>query len=162
MDGWGQSLLGAVTAVARMAALGWGIRKHSGHAAQQAGQQDRACSTAGEAGADGAGHASSGGDARASACAGAGASGEYDADAFARLMEGGPHLLAPTGSDLAEHGALGSVLAGFHYDLNFITVRACCWVCVCVCVSVCVCVCVCVSVCVPCLHQRVVGRTWLL
>jgi hypothetical protein len=44
------------------------------------------------------------------------------ADAFSSLMAGGPHLLAPTGSDLVKHGAVGTVLAGFHYDLDFITV----------------------------------------
>jgi hypothetical protein len=45
-------------------------------------------------------------------------------DAFSSRMSGGPHLLAPTGSDLVKHGAAGTVLAGFHYDLNFITVSA--------------------------------------
>lgn len=34
------------------------------------------------------------------------------ADAFAELMQYGPHLLAPTGSDLALHGKLGTVFAG--------------------------------------------------
>lgn len=71
MDSWGGQLLAAVTAVAQMAALGFGLPS---------------------------------------------------ADAFSRLMKGGPHLLAPTGSDLVKHGAVGTVLAGFHYDLNFITV----------------------------------------
>jgi isopenicillin N synthase-like dioxygenase len=70
MDGWGSKLLEAVTAVSKMAALGFGL----------------------------------------------------PADAFSSLMAGGPHLLAPTGSDLVKHGAVGTVLAGFHYDLNFITV----------------------------------------
>ncbi|KAJ1455700.1 hypothetical protein M885DRAFT_519408 [Pelagophyceae sp. CCMP2097] len=65
-------------------------------------------------------------------------------DAFSKNMTCGPHLLAPTGSDLgkladlevAEDAALtkvprqpgddvvlGTVLAGFHYDLNFLTVH---------------------------------------
>eukprot|EP00775_Hariotina_reticulata_P010695 gene10695-10852_t len=44
-------------------------------------------------------------------------------NAFRDLMLGGPHLLAPTGSDLAAHGKAGTVLAGFHYDLNFITIH---------------------------------------
>jgi hypothetical protein len=34
------------------------------------------------------------------------------ADAFTSLMAGGPHLLAPTGSDLEKHGEKGTVLAG--------------------------------------------------
>ncbi|GBF95212.1 2-oxoglutarate (2OG) and Fe(II)-dependent oxygenase superfamily [Raphidocelis subcapitata] len=44
-------------------------------------------------------------------------------DAITKLMAFGPHLLAPTGSDLAKHGALGTVLAGFHYDLNLLTIH---------------------------------------
>jgi len=35
----------------------------------------------------------------------------------------GPHLLAPTGSDLIKYGNLGDILAGFHYDLNFLTIH---------------------------------------
>ena len=55
-------------------------------------------------------------------------------DAVGKLS-GGPHLLAPTGSDLAKLGAVGTVLAGFHHDLNFIMVMLGCalvvggWVC---------------------------------
>ncbi len=36
------------------------------------------------------------------------------ARALVDLMEGGPHLLAPTGSDLGRFGRLGTVLAGYH------------------------------------------------
>eukprot|EP00850_Spirogloea_muscicola_P000445 SM000002S05525 [mRNA] locus=s2:598392:600662:+ [translate_table: standard] len=49
--------------------------------------------------------------------------------AFTSLMKQGPHLLAPTGSDLARPGApvglapLGTVFAGYHYDLNFLTIH---------------------------------------
>lgn len=46
-----------------------------------------------------------------------------DADAITDLMRDGPHLLAPTGSDLAAHGELGTVLAGYHYDLNLLTIH---------------------------------------
>eukprot|EP00842_Homolaphlyctis_polyrhiza_P003112 jgi/Hompol1/3801/HPOL_006815-RA len=35
-------------------------------------------------------------------------------DAFSSRAKYGPHLLAPTGSDLAKFGEVGSVLAGFH------------------------------------------------
>ena len=45
------------------------------------------------------------------------------ADAFTSRMEGGPHLLAPTGSNFNKFGDLGRVLAGFHYDLNFMTIH---------------------------------------
>lgn len=44
-------------------------------------------------------------------------------DAFTSRMAFGPHLLAPTGSDFARHGEEGTVLAGFHYDLNFLTIH---------------------------------------
>jgi len=35
----------------------------------------------------------------------------------------GAHLLAPTASDLHRHGKLDTVLAGFHTDLNFLTIH---------------------------------------
>ena len=36
----------------------------------------------------------------------------------------GPHLLAPTGSDLTgELACEGRVFAGWHYDLNFLTLH---------------------------------------
>jgi heme A synthase len=60
MDDWGSKLLGAVQAVAGMAAVGFGL----------------------------------------------------PADAFTSRMTLGPHLLAPTGSDLEQHGQQGTVLAG--------------------------------------------------
>ncbi|KAK7314291.1 hypothetical protein VNO77_39506 [Canavalia gladiata] len=44
-------------------------------------------------------------------------------DAFTSLMRLGPHLLAPTGSDLQKYGQEGTVLAGYHYDLNFLTIH---------------------------------------
>ncbi|KAI3740027.1 hypothetical protein L2E82_30444 [Cichorium intybus] len=44
-------------------------------------------------------------------------------DAFTGLMKNGPHLLAPTGSNLERHGKEGTVFAGYHYDLNFLTIH---------------------------------------
>jgi isopenicillin N synthase-like dioxygenase len=44
-------------------------------------------------------------------------------DTFTKLMENGPHLLAPTGSDFNKYGSLGTVLASYHYDLNFLTIH---------------------------------------
>ncbi|XP_077214937.1 uncharacterized protein LOC143849683 [Tasmannia lanceolata] len=44
-------------------------------------------------------------------------------DAFTSLMKMGPHLLAPTGSDLQRYGREGTVFAGYHYDLNFLTIH---------------------------------------
>lgn len=35
-------------------------------------------------------------------------------DSLSKAMQYGPHLMAPTGSDLGTHGALGTVLAGYH------------------------------------------------
>ena len=32
-------------------------------------------------------------------------------------------MLAPTGSDLQKYGQEGTVLAGYHYDLNFLTIH---------------------------------------
>ncbi|KAF5385232.1 hypothetical protein D9615_001288 [Tricholomella constricta] len=35
----------------------------------------------------------------------------------------GPHLLAPTASDLVKYGEKDTILAGFHSDLNFLTIH---------------------------------------
>ncbi len=43
-------------------------------------------------------------------------------DTFTKRMEGGAHLLAPTGSDLVRHD-VGTTLAGFHYDIAFLTIH---------------------------------------
>ncbi|KAL6756721.1 hypothetical protein V8C86DRAFT_2643540 [Haematococcus lacustris] len=45
------------------------------------------------------------------------------AQALVKAMEGGPHLLAPTGCHLDQHGELGTVIAGYHSDLNLLTVH---------------------------------------
>ena len=41
---------------------------------------------------------------------------------FTSRMIKGPHLLAPTASDLNKY-KIGTAFAGFHYDLNFITIH---------------------------------------
>jgi isopenicillin N synthase-like dioxygenase len=38
-------------------------------------------------------------------------------------LERRPHLLAPTASDLVKYGAKDTILAGFHTDLNFLTIH---------------------------------------
>ena len=38
----------------------------------------------------------------------------------------GPHLLAPTGTNLEKDGQEGTILAGYHYDLNFLTIHGSC------------------------------------
>ena len=43
--------------------------------------------------------------------------------AFVEKMRNAPHLLAPTGSDLAKYQDIGTVFAGYHYDLNFLTIH---------------------------------------
>lgn len=42
--------------------------------------------------------------------------------AFVDKMQGGAHLLAPTGSDLIKN-EVGSIFAGFHYDIAFLTIH---------------------------------------
>lgn len=44
-------------------------------------------------------------------------------DTFTSRLKFGSHLLAPTGSDFSTHNQLGTVLAGYHYDLNFLTIH---------------------------------------
>lgn len=45
-------------------------------------------------------------------------------DAFCEKMERGPHLLAPTGADMAKYGSqVGSTMAGYHYDINMLTIH---------------------------------------
>ena len=44
-------------------------------------------------------------------------------EAFVSLMTNAPHLLAPTGSNLGSHERVGVVFAGYHYDLNFLTIH---------------------------------------
>lgn len=44
-------------------------------------------------------------------------------DTFVNMMKNGPHLLAPTGSDFYKHNKQDTILAGFHYDLNFLTIH---------------------------------------
>lgn len=39
------------------------------------------------------------------------------------LMDKRCHLLAPTASNLVEHGKKDTILAGFHTDLNFLTIH---------------------------------------
>jgi len=43
--------------------------------------------------------------------------------ALVDLMHNGPHLLAPTGSDLDEHSKAGTIFAGYHNDLNYLTIH---------------------------------------
>lgn len=71
MNSWGTKLLQAVTNIAEMAAVGFGL----------------------------------------------------PANTFADMMNHGPHLLAPTASNFHKFGTKGTILAGFHYDLNFLTIH---------------------------------------
>lgn len=47
-------------------------------------------------------------------------------DAFTSRLQNGPHLLAPTGSNYNKYDKEGTVLAAFHYDLNFMTIHGKC------------------------------------
>jgi hypothetical protein len=42
---------------------------------------------------------------------------------FRQAGKYGPHLLAPTASDLVKYGQKDTILAGFHTDLNFLTIH---------------------------------------
>eukprot|EP00884_Botryococcus_braunii_P005270 jgi/Botrbrau1/14744/Bobra.0108s0087.1 len=42
---------------------------------------------------------------------------------FTDRMKKGPHLLAPTGANLAELNSAGACIAGYHSDLNFLTIH---------------------------------------
>lgn len=46
-----------------------------------------------------------------------------DQNTFADAGKYGPHLLAPTASDLNRFGEKDTILAGFHTDLNFLTIH---------------------------------------
>ncbi|ORY34577.1 hypothetical protein BCR39DRAFT_116062 [Naematelia encephala] len=43
--------------------------------------------------------------------------------AFSEAGRYGSHLLAPTATDLKKYGKLGTIFAGFHSDLNFLTIH---------------------------------------
>ncbi|KAI0977299.1 hypothetical protein F4678DRAFT_468506 [Xylaria arbuscula] len=45
------------------------------------------------------------------------------AETFSDAARYGPHLLAPTASDLNKFGQKDTILAGFHTDLNFLTIH---------------------------------------
>ncbi|KEZ42685.1 hypothetical protein SAPIO_CDS5941 [Scedosporium apiospermum] len=45
------------------------------------------------------------------------------AETFSAAGKYGPHLLAPTASDLEKYGEKDTILAGFHTDLNFLTIH---------------------------------------
>lgn len=44
-------------------------------------------------------------------------------DEFTKRMNHGPHLLAPTGSNFYKLGKKDTVMANYHYDLNFLTIH---------------------------------------
>ncbi|WVF68338.1 hypothetical protein IAT40_003103 [Kwoniella sp. CBS 6097] len=46
-----------------------------------------------------------------------------DDDAFTDAGRYGSHLLAPTATDLVRYGKLNTIYAGFHSDLNFLTIH---------------------------------------
>ncbi|KAG6003949.1 hypothetical protein E4U21_001576 [Claviceps maximensis] len=48
---------------------------------------------------------------------------DLPAEYFSDAGKYGPHLLAPTASDLTKYSAKDTILAGFHTDLNFLTIH---------------------------------------
>jgi len=47
---------------------------------------------------------------------------DFEEETFTEKMKLAAHLLAPTGSDLGKYEK-GAIFAGFHYDLNFLTIH---------------------------------------
>lgn len=47
----------------------------------------------------------------------------YTTYSFSLNSRRSPHLLAPTASDLVKYGKKDTILAGFHSDLNFLTIH---------------------------------------
>ncbi|PRP75453.1 hypothetical protein PROFUN_15738 [Planoprotostelium fungivorum] len=48
---------------------------------------------------------------------------DLPSNTFLDVLNCGPHLLAPTGSDLGRYNELKRIFAGYHYDLNFLTIH---------------------------------------
>jgi len=48
---------------------------------------------------------------------------ELRPDYFTKKMEGASQFLGPTGGDLEKYNEVGDIMAGFHYDLSFITIH---------------------------------------
>jgi len=46
-----------------------------------------------------------------------------EADTFTQRMKYAPHLLAPTGTNMAKHGDEGTMVAGWHTDISFLTIH---------------------------------------
>ena len=47
---------------------------------------------------------------------------KLESNYFTKMLHQGPHLLAPTGSNLSRY-PVGTIFAGFHYDFNFLTIH---------------------------------------
>eukprot|EP01090_Pellita_catalonica_P008677 TRINITY_DN19765_c0_g1_i1.p1 TRINITY_DN19765_c0_g1~~TRINITY_DN19765_c0_g1_i1.p1 ORF type:complete len:240 (+),score=49.24 TRINITY_DN19765_c0_g1_i1:353-1072(+) len=47
----------------------------------------------------------------------------FEQSTLKNMMKNAPHLLAPTGTNLDKYGALDTIIAGFHYDLSFLTIH---------------------------------------
>jgi isopenicillin N synthase-like dioxygenase len=48
---------------------------------------------------------------------------KWPKDTLTKLMHQAPHLLAPTGTNLEKYHNEGDIMAGFHYDLSFVTIH---------------------------------------
>ena len=46
----------------------------------------------------------------------------FERNIFTKMLDGGQHKLAPTGSDLVKYN-VGTIFAGHHYDFNFLTIH---------------------------------------
>lgn len=48
---------------------------------------------------------------------------ELNDGVFTELLEGGSHLLAPTGTDISRYNKENTIYAGYHYDISFFTIH---------------------------------------
>ncbi|PKU71432.1 hypothetical protein MA16_Dca004274 [Dendrobium catenatum] len=122
MDSWGSKMISAIEVAAEMAAIGFNLPKDSFTSLmkQLGGKARRDEMTGGGRRWLGRREGPWLGAAEGRAGLGGG-TGEPAAVKVCPLQ--GPHLLGPTGSNLQRHGFEGTVFAGYHYDLNFLTIH---------------------------------------
>ncbi|KAG4969124.1 hypothetical protein JHK87_034775 [Glycine soja] len=115
MDSWGYKMIAAIEVVAEMAAIGFGLPKDAFTSLMKLVSTSIA-SCASYAFATKYYPFSTWKQRFPSLCG----------NVFVRvaiILFDGPHLLAPTGSDLQKYGQEGTIFAGYHYDLNFLTIH---------------------------------------
>ncbi|KAF6168293.1 hypothetical protein GIB67_018133 [Kingdonia uniflora] len=113
MDSWGYKMIAAIEAVAEMAAIGFGLERDAFTSLMK--QIDSKSGLKGIFIRSGYFMLSKKSCKVCRFC--------YILKSHVAFALEGPHLLAPTGSDLKQHCQEGTVFAGYHYDLNFLTIH---------------------------------------